>query len=237
MTEFALVPIVFFTSCLTAIIGMGGGVLLLTLMPGLIPASAMLPVHAVTQLASNVSRAAFGWRCIEPAIIPAFCVGAVAGVWLGGEIYQSLDLEWLPLVIGLFILLYTWVPLPLMRGGGHVALGLLGFYQSGLGMLAGATGPLGSAVLMQRNSGRDWLVVNTAVYMTLNHCLRVLAYVALGFSFAPWWPLVTAMVLAGIAGSWLGTRLRVYLPQRNFHTVFRLLITLLALRMIVIALW
>ena len=37
MSELALLPIVFMTSCLTAVIGMGGGVLLLTLMPGLAP--------------------------------------------------------------------------------------------------------------------------------------------------------------------------------------------------------
>jgi uncharacterized membrane protein YfcA len=104
-------------------------------------------------------------------------------------------------------------------------------------MLAGATGPLGAAVLLQRNKERDWLVVNTAVYMTLNHALRVFAFFAIGFSFAPWWPLVTAMVAAGIAGSWVGTRLRRKLPQRNFYQWFRLLVTALAVRMIVMALW
>ena len=37
---------------------------------------------------------------------------------------------------------------------------------------------------------------------------RVLAFFAMGFSFAPWWLLVAGMVAAGIAGSWVGTRLR-----------------------------
>ena len=93
MIEFWLVPIVFLTSSLTAVIGMGGGVLLITLMPGLVPPAAIIPVHACTQLASNVSRAAFGWRAIDPTIIPAFTIGAVAGAWLGGEIYASLNLQ------------------------------------------------------------------------------------------------------------------------------------------------
>lgn len=233
--ELALVPIVFATSCLTAVIGMGGGVLLLTLMPGLVPVAAILPIHALTQLASNISRAAFGWRQIDLVILPAFTVGAVAGGWLGSEIYQVLDLRWLPAMIGVFILVFTWLPLPLVRGGGQWALGLVGFFQTGLGMLAGATGPLGAAVLMQRKRERDWLVVNTAVYMTINHLLRVLAYFAVGFSYAPWWPLVTAMVLAGIAGSWVGTRLRGLVPQRDFHKWFRLLVSVLAVRMIVAA--
>ena len=88
---------------------------------------------------------------------------------------------------------------------------------------------------MHRNTQRDWLVVNTAVYMTINHLFRVVAFALIGFSLAPWWQLVTAMILAGIAGSWVGTRLRGHVPQMDFQRVFRLLVTLLALRMIVMA--
>ena len=237
MTELVLVPVAFLTSCLAAVMGMGGGVLLIAVMPGLLPAAAILPVHAVTQLASNFSRAVFGWREIDGSLIPAFVVGAAAGAWLGGEIYASLDLRWLPAVIGAVILVFTWAPLPQLRGGGNVALALLGFYQTGLGMLAGATGPLGAAVLLRHNTARDWLVVNTAVYMSLNHALRLAAFALLGFSFAPWWPLVCAMVAAVIAGSWAGTRLRRLVPQVDFERWFRLLVTLLALRMIALPLW
>lgn len=237
VTELALVPVAFLTSCLAAVMGMGGGVLLIAVMPGLLPAAAILPVHAVTQLASNFSRAAFGWREIDYSLIPAFMLGAVAGAWLGGEIYASLDLRWLPAVIGAVILVFTWAPLPQLRGGGNVALALLGFYQTGLGMLAGATGPLGAAVLLRHSTARDWLVVNTAVYMSLNHALRVAAFALLGFSFAPWWPLVCAMVAAVIAGSWAGTRLRRLVPQVDFERWFRVLVTLLALRMIALPLW
>jgi len=91
-----LIPIAFFTSCLAAVIGMGGGILLISLMPGLLPAAAIIPVHALTQLASNLSRALFGWRDVDLRIVPAFTLGALAGAWLGGEIYAGLDLRWLP---------------------------------------------------------------------------------------------------------------------------------------------
>lgn len=230
--ELMLLPIAFLTSCVAAVIGMGGGILLITLMPGLVPTAAILPVHAATQLASNVSRAGFGWRDIDLGIIPAFVVGAILGAWLGAELYRALDMRWLPSMIGLFILLITWVKLPLVKGGGQLPLMMLGFYQTGLGMLAGATGPVGGAVLLQRNPERDWLVVNTAIYMALNHVVRVATFVALGFSFAPWWQLVCGMIAAGILGSWLGTRLRGKLPQANFQRWFRILVSLLAVRMI-----
>ena len=237
MSELVLVPIVFFTSALAAVMGIGGGILLIALMPGLIPATVIIPLHAATQLASNCSRAAFGWREIDLVIIPAVLLCAAAGAWAGAEVYQGLDLYWLPAWIGVFILVITWIQLPAIPGGGQLSLGLLGFCQTGLGMLAGATGPLGAAVLLRRNTDRDWLVVNTAVYMTLNHILRLIAFVAIGFSFAPWWKLTLGMIIAGVLGSWIGTRLRSCVPQLNFQRIFRWMVTLLALRMIALPLF
>ncbi len=230
--EYLLVPIAFFTSALAGAIGMGGGVLLITAMPGLVPVAAILPIHACTQLASNLSRASFGWRHIEWRLVPPLALGALLGAWLGSEVYSSLDLFWLPAIVGVLILLLTWVPLPQLPGRGQLSLVALGFYQTGLGMVAGATGPLGAAVLLRRRQQRDWLVVNTAVYMSISHVLRVAAFAFIGFSLAPWWQLVVALVVAVTIGSWIGTRLRGFIPQLNFQRAFKLLVTLLALRMI-----
>jgi uncharacterized membrane protein YfcA len=110
----------------------------------------------------------------------------------------------------------------------------LGFYQTSLGMLVGATGPLGAAVLRHYNSGRDWLVVNTAVYMSVNHALKILAFALLGFSFQPWLPLLLGMIVASILGSWLGTKIRARIPQADFQQWFKVLVSVLALRMIVL---
>ncbi len=232
MTEYTLIPVAFLTSCLAGAIGMGGGVLLITLMPGLVPAAAILPVHGATQLASNLSRALFGWRHVDWSLVPPLLLGSLLGAALGGSIYASLDLQWLPAVIGVLILVLTWVPLPGPTGAGLPALTLLGFYQTGLGMVAGATGPLGAAVLATRSRERDWLVVNTAVYMTINHALRLSAFVLLGFSLGAYWQLLFGMIAAVVAGSWIGTRLRSRIPQLDFQRAFRVLVSALALRMI-----
>jgi len=232
----ALLPLAFVTSTLTGAIGLGGGVLLFMLMPGLVPVQAMLPIHAVTQLASNSSRAAFAWRHIDWPLIPPLVLGSLLGATLGGSIYQSIDLSALPAVLGVLVLIIIWLPLPTIRGGGTIALFFLGVYQTSLGMVTGATGPLGAATLSRHSKERDYLVVNTALYMTVNHLIRVLAFTVLGFSFVLWWKLLLGLIIAVTAGSWLGTRLRVYLPKTDFHRLFRWLVSLLALRMIAMAL-
>lgn len=236
MLEFTLIPIAFATSVVAGALGMGGGVLLIALMPGLVPTTAIIPIHAITQLASNASRAGFGWRYIDWTLVPAVALGSVAGAFLGAEVYSGLNLRWLPAFIGCMILFITWFKLPRPRGGNKLTLILLGFYQTGLGMVAGATGPLGAAVLAKHNDERDWLVVNTAVYMSLNHALRMVAFGLMGFAFMPWISLITGMVVAVTLGSWVGTKLRAKMPQGNFLFWFKLLISILAIRMIVVSL-
>jgi uncharacterized membrane protein YfcA len=126
--------------------------------------------------------------------------------------------------------------LPAVKGVGRTALVILGFYQTGIGMLIGASGPLGAAVLSRRNQQRDWLVVNTAVYMSGNHGIRIAAFALMGFAFADYLALMGGMIAAGVTGSWLGTRLRQFVPELNFQWWFRILISVLALRMIAITL-
>ncbi len=233
MSEYWLILIALVTSVVAGVFGMGGGVLLITLMPGLVPVGAIIPIHGVTQLASNSSRAVFGWRHIDASLIFPFATGALLGALLGGQIYQNLQLDWLPAFIGVFILAITWVPLPGVHGAGNWALVLLGFYQTGLGMLMGATGPLGAAVLAQRKQQRDWLVVNTATYMSCNHLLRIMVFGIMGFAFVDYLWLILGMIVGVIAGSWLGTQLRQYIPEGNFQLWFKLMVSLLAVRMIV----
>lgn len=220
------------TSLLTALIGLGGGVVLMLLMPGLMPLAAIIPVHAVVQFVSNLSRVGFALGEVDWKLIPPLLLGSVAGAALGSQTVGLVSLDWLPAVAGVLILLVTWLPAGKLIPTGPRALVLLGFYQTSLGMLAGATGPLGAAVLAKIRAQREWLVVNTGVYMMLNHGVRALTFALMGFAFAPWLDTILWMSLGMTAGAWVGTRLRQRLPQKNFDVIFRWLVTVLALRMV-----
>ena len=236
MNEFLLLPLALVTSAVAGVLGAGGGVPLIAVMPGLLPLDAVIPVHAATQLASNTSRAMFGWRAVDWSMLPPFIAGGLVGASLGAALFTQFDLRWLPALIGLVILWLTWRPAPKVSGAGPIALVLLGFYQTGVGMLVGASGPLGAAVLAQRGLSRDGIVVNTAVYMSVNHGLRVGAFLWLGFSFSPYATLLAGTVLAVFLGSWLGTRLRYRVAERDFQRWFRWIMTLLAVRLILLGL-
>lgn len=231
MGYFFLITCAFFSSALTAVMGLGGGILLISVMPGLLPAAAVVPVHGAVQLASNVSRALFGLRHVAWGLVAQYAAGAVVGAALGARFVVTINEQSLALALGSFILLVTWVPgLKKLRVPGRFVG--VGAVQTFISLFVGAAGPLISPVLLSEGLPRDRLVVTHGAMMTLLHGLKLLAFTLLGFSLAPYLGLLVGMVLAVILGSWTGTRLRGRLPEDRFRSFFKILLTLLAIRLL-----
>ncbi len=236
MNPWILVAVVFFSSALTAILGIGGGILLIALMPGLLPAAAIVPVHGVVQLASNSSRAYFARRSIAWQPLLPFAAGALLGAAVGSQVVVELPAGGLPLLLGGFILLTTWLPgIAMARWPGRFFT--IGGVQTFVSLFVGAAGPLVSPLLLREGYEHRRVVATHGAMMTLLHALKSLTFLALGFSFAHWWPLIAAMVVSATAGSWVGNRLREHLPETNLRLAFKLLLTVLALRLVLSPLW
>ena len=238
MFELSFTLIAFFTSMLTAIIGLGGGLLLIALMPGFIPVAVIIPIHSVVQLASNASRAAFAWHTIRWEYFFAFAIGSVVGGLIAVQFIKLIDIEYISLFIGLFILMNVWTPqvfewLGKLKG----ELFTIGILQTGLGMIGGATGPLGQASLMRRNLNKDEIVTTTALFMSFTHITKLAAFAILGVNIMIWWKLMLGMVLGVVLGSWAGTHVRTKVNDKIFKQVLSILLTVLAVRMIYIILF
>jgi uncharacterized membrane protein YfcA len=217
--------------------GIGGGVVLLAALASLLPPAAIIPVHAVVQMGSNIGRAVVLRRWIDRTRLLPFLAGSVVGIAVGGSLAVSLPGEVLRLVLGLFILQTTWLPIAgmaAMRGRG-LALG--GAIASFLTMLVGATGPYVLALLRPLGLGREGLVGTHAAAMTAQHGLKILAFGLLGFAFAPWLPLIGAMIAMGFVGTLLGRRLLGLLSERQFGIVVKTVLTLVAGELVLRSLW
>ena len=233
MAELTLITFAFLTSLTAAIGGIAGGIILISVMPGFLPAAAIVPVHGLVQIASNVSRAAFGYRHIEWRIFWTYAAGAVMGALLGSQIVPYISWDNMPLILGVFILVFTWLPRMDSVPGLPGTFTILGVFQTCLSLFIGIAGPLNMPFLLRENLGRDRTVITHSVQMTAMHTLKVVTLGVLGFAFWPYWRLVVGMVVAASAGSWLGTKFRGKVPENVFRQGIKFLITLLAVRMIV----
>ena len=221
-----------FTSAFAGAAGLGGGLMLLSMLPGFLPASALIPLHAVSQWFSNASRLGMKYREVDTSLIKPLFIGAIAGALVGALLYRSLPLEILPPILGLWILWLTWGPKPRFSIPQRFTFTFLGFYQSALSMALGATGPLGTALLMRHNQDREYLVINTALYMSISHTCRVTAFIVLGFSFTDWWRELTVLILGALVGTYIGTAIRPLINQAFAVKLLKGLLTLLALNLV-----
>jgi uncharacterized membrane protein YfcA len=235
-SDLLLILIAGATSMVTAVTGIGGGMMLIAIMPGFLPATAIVPVHAVVQLFANSSRALFGWRFLRWEFVLAFIAGSVLGGGISAVIAREINLAYTPLFIAAYILFITWGPAPKFNKPPPGEFVIIGAIQTGLSMLVGATGPMSQAALMARGLKRDALVVSGALMTTFTHLTKVLLFALLGFSFIEFWQLILGMSIAVIVGALMGTRIRYQVPEALFRRILKWALTLLALRMIYLTL-
>jgi uncharacterized membrane protein YfcA len=235
--ELLLIIVAFFTSTLTAIVGLGGGLLLLALMTMVLPPIAVIPVHGMVQLCSNLSRAWFGRRELVIGLLVPFVVGVILGGICGLPVLKSFPATALPLPLGLFILLLTWLPqgaaTTLKLPGKFFTLGIINGFIT---LFVGATGPLNMPVLLRHGLSSSQAVATMAALMTTVHLMKIAVFGLLGFAFASYLPLIAGMVVAVTVGSWIGTRIRRRAPGDFLRWVIKFLLTVLALRMVWMAL-
>ncbi len=232
LTALILGLITLCTSTLTGIFGMGGGLLLLGFLPAFLPIAAVIPVHGVTQLVSNASRAYFSWSSIRWSVIPPFLAGGLIGTVCFAIVLQAISLRYLPLFIGGYILLSQWSDVFNRIVARFESFALLGFFQVGLALLTGTIGPVHMVMLNKRYSDRHEIVATAAAMMSIKHGLKIVAFLLIGVKLWQFGDVMLAMIIAAIIGSYLGTKLRAKTSNRHFKAVLKVILSLLAIKMI-----
>ncbi len=74
-----------------------------------------------------------------------------------------------------------------------------------------------------------------AAFMSLTHVMKVVAFGVLGVSVGVYAPLIAAMVVSGLIGNFVGRPALNRMREEWFRTIFKLLMTLLAIRLIYVA--
>lgn len=232
LPAFFLVIASLFTSATTAAFGVGGGLALLALMGLVMPVSALIPVHGAVQLVSNSGRAWHMRAHASASVLLPFFIGAVFGAVIGGSLVIELPDAALKTVLGVFVIVAVWARMPAAGAGSPVLLAAGGVLTTALTMFVGATGPLVNAMFARVFEARQALVASAAVAMAAQHGLKIVVFGLFGFAFAPWLPLIVAMILSGYLGTMIGARLLGAMSEGLFRTVFKVALTLLALDMI-----
>ena len=141
------------------------------------------------------------------------------------------------LALGVFVLIVTWLKVPPLTRLGRGGTAAAGLTVAFLSMLFGASGPLVAAFFEKSLPGRLEMVATGGAAMIIVHGLKVLAFALAGFAFAPWLPLIAAMIVSGFFGTLFGTKLLHRIPEARFRLGFKIVLSALALDLMRRGIW
>jgi len=227
------------TSMLSAIVGMAGGIILLSVMLLFFEPLVAIPLHGVIQLVSNGSRTFIQREHVRWPIIGSYSVLLLPMSVVGLHIARSLSPPVTRLIIGVFVLAATWAPALLLLGT-HPERSeprrrflLLGGVVGTAQMTVGATGPLIAPFFLNLGLSRQGIVGTKAASQVLGHLVKIAVFGFAGFAY-PEYALPLALLCAMvIAGTWIGSRLLEYVSEPWFTRLFKTALTLVALRLVI----
>ena len=154
METILLIVAAFFTSSISAVLGMGGGIILLGIMAIIIQDGYMvIALHGIIQLASNTTRTYVFKNHLEKKIIKEFFIGAMAGLSASALIIliliqlfnvssaNEIKVDFLKPLIGCFIIWYLYIKKSNTKKNikTFIRVGVVSGISS---IFIGATGPL-----------------------------------------------------------------------------------------------
>jgi uncharacterized membrane protein YfcA len=236
----ALAALAFATSVLSAVIGMAGGLVLLSAMLVYMDPLQAIPVHAAVQLVANGSRAIVQREHVAWNLVACYAPGLLPFGWLGIRVVYATPADLLQALIGGFVLVATWRPGWLLfgqkPGAAHAGLrfaalgAVIGFLQ----VLVGAVGMLVAPFFLPLGLSRQSVIGTQACMQSLGHLVKIVLFGLAGFALAEHALLLLLLAPLVIAGTWAGSLLLDRVPERVFVVLYRSVLTLLALRLVVI---
>lgn len=223
----------FLTSIVAGVLGFGGGMLLIAILPLYLHPSTVVPIHGITQLASNSSRMLFSIKEVQWSLLPKFLVGSLLGIILFGLLLANISSAYIPIAIGTYILLNLWSARFAAFIKKYESYYIIGLFQTGLGLIVGATGPIATSVLTKELKCKNQMIATSSMFMSISHVAKILVFGFIGFSFLEHVSLLMYMILGSIIGSLVGTKLRSLADNNRLLFTIKVLLSLLAIKMIV----
>ncbi len=220
------------TSAIAGILGFGGGMLLIAIMPSFLPAAVIIPIHGIVQLASNGSRVALSINHVAWPLLPAFLIGSAIGLALFSTLLLNISADYIPLAIGSYILLNLWSKPFANAMKRFESFYIIGALQTGLSLIVGATGPLTNNILLKKLQNKDQIIATGAVFMSISHLAKIVVFGFIGFQLGQYLLTVIIMSLGAILGSFIGSKMRKKVDNKLYLNLIKYLLSLLAIKMI-----
>jgi uncharacterized membrane protein YfcA len=229
----------FAASVLSAVVGMAGGIILLSVMLLFLEPLVAIPLHGAIQLVSNASRTFIQREHVRWSILGSYGVLLLPMSVVGLYIARSLSPPVGRLIIGVFVLVATWTPAALLLGTHPERTEprrrflLLGGVVGAVNMTVGATGPLIAPFFLNLGLSRQSIIGTKAASQALGHLAKIAVFGFAGFAYPEYALPLALLCVMVVAGTWVGSQLLEHVSELWFTRLFKTALTLVALRLVV----
>jgi len=246
MESFILIIAAFLTSSISAVLGMGGGIILLGIMAIIIPEGFMvIALHGVIQLVSNTTRTYVFRNHLRWDIIKKFLFGALIGLFISAGVIMAiisyldlasgnkLKVDFLKPLIGIFILWYLFLKKSKQEKNTRSF-----FWAGGISGISsvfiGATGPLIAPFFLSYNLTKENIIANKAACQVISHIGKIPIFIFLfNVNYISEFDILFPLVLAVFLGTNLGKKVLSFIPEKLFRKLFKIALFLIAVKLII----
>jgi uncharacterized protein len=220
--EYLIVTIGAFIGYVISTVGGGGGSLLLVpVVTFALGSRAVAPVLSLGEMLSRPVRLVIFWRDIDWSVAKYHIPGSVVGAALGAYIFANLELRWLQVVVGLFL-----ISTAFQYGFGEKERSFtmkaiyflpLGLVVSLLSAVIGATGPVENPFYLKLEKER--MIATKTANSFVAGLVQIGAYSFLGVLPRELWGYGIAIGVAAGIGSWVGKQVLGEIESKTFRRI------------------
>jgi uncharacterized membrane protein YfcA len=224
------------TSTLTAVLGFGGGIVLLALLLLVVDPVVAIPLHAAIQVASNGTRTVIRRHDVDWGIVGRSSLLLLPAGALTVPLARAAPEAVLQVAIAVTVLVATWVPertaleVPAPSPAGWVGVGAV---AGALNPLVGATGPLFAPLFKAASTTRQRFVGTFAGTQVAGHGAKLVLFGAAGLAPTGHLPTVAAGIGGVVVGTELGSRVLDRMSEQRFRSLYLAAISAVAVYLVV----
>tara|TARA_B100000953_G_scaffold297137_1_gene291328 strand:- start:62 stop:826 length:765 start_codon:yes stop_codon:yes gene_type:complete len=245
MEQIILIIAALITSSISAVIGMGGGIILLGIMAILIPEGYMvIALHGIIQMVSNGTRTFVFQDHIKKKLISEYLIGALIGLGLSVFIVYELmhfydvssanqiKFDYLKPIIGLYILWYLYLRGTKKEQKNKLFI-IVGFIGGLCSIFIGAVGPLIAPFFLRNDLNKENIIANKAACQIITHIGKIpifmyffhVNYIEQSYILLP-------LIISVYIGTNIGKKLLGSISEETFKMIFKVCLTIIALRLV-----
>ena len=218
-----------------AVFSAGGALIILAITSTVLPIQAIVPIHSTLLIGSTATRVLFFWEHIDWRIAGPFLVGSLFGALIGARIYIELPEALIATAISVLMLVAMWLPKISWRPRIRHPWVIVGFIHTLISTLF-AYGALLHSIILHTDLKRQQVVGTMAGGLTGMGVFKIAGYVFYGFDYSPYLVTIAAAVAVSFLGTAVGKKLGSRLSEDKFRLIYRVLITITALRLLYVGL-